>query len=187
MHVYQVTNLVNGKVYIGQHSKDNLTEYWQLYNVAYALRGCDGKPLLWRAIRKYGADSFVIRSLVCPVDKEQMDKLEIFFIRTMNSRNTSIGYNITAGGGGVLGVPLSQERRNNISAKQMGRIPWNKGRKCPEISAWMKGNKNGIGKRGSMPLSRRQQISQTLKTKGIRPSVEACIAGGRARQAADNG
>lgn len=74
-----------------------------------------------------------------------------------------------------------------ISAKmtigQKGRVPWNRGKSCPEISSRMLGNTNGVGGKGKViSIEQRQRISRTLKTKGIKPSIEACVAGGLARQ-----
>jgi len=107
MHIYAITNVANGKIYVGQHSKDDLPAY-----LAYNIRA---------------ADAFVIRSLVCPIDKEQMDKLEMFFIRTLETQDDSVGYNITAGGGGRLGIKRlhTQEEKDHMSQVMMGReITW---------------------------------------------------------------
>jgi len=183
MHVYAITNTVNGKIYVGQHGKDDLAAYLRLHNVNPALKGKDKKTLLFRAIRKYGAAAFTISSLVQPVDGVQMDALEQFFIRTLESQNPEIGYNITAGGGGVRNFHWSEEQRKHISEMQIGRIPWNKGRKCPEISAYMKGNTNGKGGKGKVvSLKQRERIRETMIAKGIVPSIEARRKGGRVRQ-----
>jgi group I intron endonuclease len=121
MHIYAITNEVNGKVYIGQHAGDDLGWYFR-ENTAAAMRGNNGKTLLYRAIRKHGTDAFTIRSLVRPVDKEQMDRLEIFFIRTLETQDSTVGYNITAGGGGVLGLKHSAEtiENNRIKGLEIG-------------------------------------------------------------------
>ncbi len=130
MHVYVITNTVNGKIYVGQHSGDNLQKYLNR-RCNMALRGVTRTVLIDRAIRKYGRQAFVIQSLVNPIDKPQMDGLEKFFIRTFESRNPEIGYNITAGGGGALGVvstrkgtkqkPLSEETRRKIGLAHRAR------------------------------------------------------------------
>ena len=46
MIIYEIKNKVNGKLYIGQHSSDELGSYWG-----------SGK-LLKYAINKYGIDNF---------------------------------------------------------------------------------------------------------------------------------
>lgn len=119
MQVYQITNHVNGKIYIGQHAGTDLHKYWKA-NVKPALKGNTGKTLLYRAIRKYGEAAFTISSLVRPIDKQQMDALEIFFIRTLETQNPDIGYNITAGGGGVLGLKFSEESVEKMRKSNKG-------------------------------------------------------------------
>jgi len=123
MHIYTITNTVNSKIYVGQHSGDDLQAYLAR-NIRAAMAGRGNKLFLYRAIRKYGPDVFVIKSLVCPCDKEQMDKMEIFFIRTLETQNDTIGYNITAGGGGRLGTkrPHTQEEKDHMSSVMKDRI-----------------------------------------------------------------
>ena len=87
----------NGKWYVGQHSGADLEAYLDLQcRRAHSARRND-KPLLYRAIRKHGADAFLIKSLVTTDDKVQMNELERFFIRVMGSRLPDIGYNLAEG------------------------------------------------------------------------------------------
>ena len=100
MYVYAITNRVNGQVYVGQHDGD-LQRYLTLNgHRARSITRCNDKPLLYRAIRKHGVDSFVIHPLVQPVDKSQANQLERFFIRMLDVRNPEIGYNLAEGGDG---------------------------------------------------------------------------------------
>jgi group I intron endonuclease len=138
MHIYVVTNLKNDKIYIGQHSGDDLQAYLA-HNIRAALAGRGNKLFLYRAIRKYGADAFVIHSLAHPIDKEQMDKMEIFFIKTLETQDDSIGYNITAGGGGRLGTkrPHTQAEKDHMSLIMKDRVvTWG-----DQIAASQKGRK----------------------------------------------
>ena len=135
MHVYQVTNHVNGKIYIGQHAKEDLQAYLK-YNVRHALNNSGNKTYLYRAIRKYGEQAFSIGSLIRPVDKQQMDALEIFFIRTLETQNPEFGYNITAGGGGRLGVsrPHTEAEKVAIGNAHRGKItPLSTRKKMSEV------------------------------------------------------
>lgn len=109
MHVYKITDLTNGFIYVGQHCKENLEAYLQ-WNIKAAEGGRGNKTRLYRAIRAHGGTNFRIESLArlvdgLPVDsaRELLDKLEIFFVRSYDSNNPAIGYNLTAGGGGQLG------------------------------------------------------------------------------------
>jgi hypothetical protein len=57
MHIYCITNLVNGKIYIGQHKGDNLEKYLR--------RKKNDKRCsrIYGAINKYGLENFKIQSL----------------------------------------------------------------------------------------------------------------------------
>ena len=59
---------------------------------------------------------------------------------------------------GRLGIKFSSEHCENISKGKMGGVPWNKGRKCPQLA----GNNNyGYGK--SKPEEIRRKISDSLR------------------------
>lgn len=139
MHVYAITNSVNDKAYVGIHEGD-LASYLSMNTArAFGKTRWNDKPFLYRAIRKHGRDAFSIHSLVNAVDRIQAGELEKFFIRTMETQNPEIGYNLTAGGTGgatrfgplaphvidalrlaVTGVPKSPEHRKNLSIAKKG-------------------------------------------------------------------
>ena len=85
-YIYKTTNLINGKIYIGQHKSESFTDY----------KG-SGK-ILWNAINKYGWDNFKVE-LICECESyEELNEKEIYYINEYNSTNRSIGYNISRGG-----------------------------------------------------------------------------------------
>jgi group I intron endonuclease len=165
MHVYCITNTVNGKIYIGQHSGDDLQAYLRM-NCRYAETNAPHKPYLYRAIRKYGRESFVIKSLVQPIDRQQMDALEMFFIRTLGTRNSDIGYNLTDGGDGVKSGPFTDEHRAKLSAARKGKIPWNKGKKGTYY-LWPNGRIGTMtGKHHSEETKEKMSLSQKSRSYG---------------------
>lgn len=102
--IYRITNLVNGKTYVGQHMYKVLDDKYMGSGV-----------LLKRAIKKYGINSFKKEILVFNVScKSQIDLLEKVFIESerkkVGSRNC---YNLAKGGGG--GGPWTEEHRKYIS------------------------------------------------------------------------
>jgi group I intron endonuclease len=123
MHIYVITNTVNSKIYIGQICQ-KLDRYLRSDVTRALLHGEDRKPHLYNAIRKYGEAAFVIRLLVEVLDKEQADKLEQFFIRTLETQNKEIGYNIAAGGGGSFGYHrvISDEQKEKLRIAGLGRV-----------------------------------------------------------------
>jgi hypothetical protein len=145
MHVYKITDLTNGFIYVGQHCKENLEAYLQ-WNIKAALGNRGNKKRLYRAIRAHGGQNFKIESLSrlvdgLPVDaaRDLLDKIEILFIRCLQSNNPNIGYNLTAGGGGQLGRRWkhTEEWKRQQGERTRGRIcTWG-----DKISAAQKGKK----------------------------------------------
>ena len=144
MLVYLVTNKTNGKMYIGQHAGDNLKAYWDR-NVWLAEMGYQGKRLLYRAIRKYGTDGFEVEPLVTVQTKQEMDHYEIELIKHLDTINPDKGYNITHGGGGSLGVKMSEETRRKMSKTRTGRTMTEENRL--KFIDRIKGNKYSLGKK----------------------------------------
>jgi len=88
--VYKTTNLVNGKIYIGKTIKtgDKLKRYM-------------GSGLgLSHAIKKYGINNFKKDIIAEAFSKDELNTLEIHYIKAYNSRDIIIGYNILQGGEG---------------------------------------------------------------------------------------
>lgn len=144
MLVYLVTNKTNGKRYVGQHAGTDLSAYWDR-NVWLAENGYQGKRLLYRAIRKYGADGFDVKTLVIVGTKQDMDYYEIELIKIWDLTNPKKGYNITAGGGGSLGVKMSAETRTKMSVARLGRPMPEKSRAI--LAELNKGNKYAAGRK----------------------------------------
>jgi group I intron endonuclease len=86
MIIYEIKNKVNGKLYIGQHSSDELGSYWG-----------SGK-LLKYAINKYGIENFE-RSIIerCST-KDELNEREKYWIE--EKKSVANGYNLTDGGTG---------------------------------------------------------------------------------------
>jgi group I intron endonuclease len=144
MLVYLITNKKNGKKYVGQHAGKDLESYWRR-NVWLAETGYQGKRLLYRAIRKYGADGFEVEPLVIVGTKQEMDYYEIGLIKVWDTTNPEKGYNITHGGDGSLGVKMSKETRAKMSESRTGLImPESHRRKLSERN---KGNKYALGRK----------------------------------------
>lgn len=112
--IYVITNMVNGKLYIGQ-TRQTLAHRKGEHRYRLDLGERDHK--LYRAFRKYGFENFRFEVLM-HCGKEDLDSLEVFFIRAFNSFHR--GYNMTCGGDGV-----SDETRAKLSAKFKGRkVTW---------------------------------------------------------------
>lgn len=90
--IYKITNLVNGKVYIGQTVQDLNTRFRQHLTMDYKKSYYLGK-----AINKYGKSSFKIEKIE-ECDESLLDNKEIEYIKIYDSANPNIGYNTSLGG-----------------------------------------------------------------------------------------
>lgn len=116
--IYLVTNLINGKKYVGKTSK-TIEERWKAHvcNARGSLN-----TYLCNAIRKYGADNFSITKLAEAQDEYELNALEVKFIEDLDTHNT--GYNLTRGGDGVL---PSAETLRKMSESHKGKPNLRKG------------------------------------------------------------
>lgn len=98
--IYQTTNLVNNKFYIGMHSTNDL-------NDNYLGSGLN----LHRAIRKYGKDKFERTIIKFCLNKKDLIELEKQLIND-NLIKSEMCYNIATGGqGGYLGEEALEKSR----------------------------------------------------------------------------
>jgi len=108
-YIYLTKNMVNSKIYIGRHTgKKN--------------HYIGGGHYFQNAVKKYGKENF--RKVILEDNIEGNDLLnerEIYWIAFFNSTNRDIGYNLTIGGGGMLGFNLSQETKDKLSKAMMGK------------------------------------------------------------------
>ena len=149
--IYRITNLINGKTYIGQHKYKKL-------NDSYMGSG----KLIKLAIKKHGIKNFKKEILYSRIQyRETADDMERFAI----SKERAIGkaeYNIANGGNGT--GTISDETKQKISEAHKGMHPSEehkrkiseseKGKKLSEetrkkISEALKGNANNKGKHHS--------------------------------------
>lgn len=151
-YIYLITNNLNGKIYVGKHSTDNLEDGYM----------GSGK-LLHRAYNKYGKEHFSKKILAFADTEEKLNWFEKFYIKKYHARTN--GYNLTDGGDGTLGCkpwnkgkmckhhseetkrkisesckgkpapnkgkklgPMSEETKKKMSEAHKGKIPWNKGK-----------------------------------------------------------
>jgi group I intron endonuclease len=113
MIIYRITNLVNGKVYIGQTSQSLHARFVQHINNNYSVSA------IAAAIHKYGAEQFKIEQLATADNKEQLDELEKVYIKLNNSMAPH-GYNLKDGG--TMGSTYTEESKNRMSLAKIGKI-----------------------------------------------------------------
>lgn len=117
MTVYLVTNVFNGKVYVGRTQK-SIRDRWYLH----CKSAKSGSHIaLHRAIRKYGPHVFLVRELAHPKTVVEFDQLEKDFIAAYDATNPKLGYNRTSGGNGFSGNH-SEETRDKMRKAHTGKL-----------------------------------------------------------------
>lgn len=92
-YIYQITNDINGKIYIGK-TEESIEKRWREHRNDYTKERCRDRPL-YRAMNKYGIEHFHIEQLE---ETDNASEREIYWIEQKQSFKN--GYNATMGGDG---------------------------------------------------------------------------------------
>lgn len=112
---YKITNLVNGKVYIGITTQ-GVVQRWREHICRFNLGERDHK--LYKAMRKHGIENFRCETLCCAFSADDLPEIEKELIERFNSFKR--GYNSTCGDG-----LASDETKEKIRQAMLGRkITW---------------------------------------------------------------
>lgn len=90
-----MTNIINGKSYIGQSINIDKRLYEHFYKATHE-SDISYNSILHAAIRKYKPENFTTE-VICECEAEDLDEKEIFYIRYFNTLAPN-GYNILPGG-----------------------------------------------------------------------------------------
>jgi len=126
--IYKITNTVNGKVYIGQTTRP-LQERFKRHLIE-AKNNTLPDNYFHRAIRKYGADNFVVEQIDSANTQQELNEKEKYWIKYYDSIDN--GYNTAEGGEGgntYKGRTVEQMKRTG-----------------QKISEALKGANNGMSK-----------------------------------------
>lgn len=104
MIIYKITNLINGKMYIGQ----TINTFNKRYNGLgvgvervkkyYEIKGNIRNEHLYNAIIKYGVDNFKVE-IVCQCSSiDELNEKEEYYINLYNTTDYNLGYNAQQGG-----------------------------------------------------------------------------------------
>lgn len=111
--VYKITNVVNGKFYIGSAAR--LRKRFSSHKCDLGNRSHDNEYLI-HAYHKHGANNFTFECIEF-VEKGRLIEREQFFIDDLKACDPEIGYNICPTAGSTLGLKRTQESKDNISRK----------------------------------------------------------------------
>ena len=105
MIIYKTTNIINGKIYIGQDSKNNKNYL-------------GGGILIKKALLKYGKENFIKEIIEYCNNKNELNEREIYWIEFFNATDHTVGYNIETGGNAKN---HSDETRKKIGDSKRGK------------------------------------------------------------------
>lgn len=126
-YIYKITNLINNGVYVGQTSRTIMERFSDhIINSNKYVDGKSGYSHLYRAMKKYGSENFVIEQIDSADSKEELDEKEKYWILYYRSCNL-VCYNIADGGtGGNTWDNHTLEEKliigNKISTANSGKI-----------------------------------------------------------------
>jgi group I intron endonuclease len=153
MIIYKATNLINGKVYIGQTVRsldERMREHLRHSKTAFD-----------KALKKYGISNFRIETIDCATSIDELNAKEKYWIDIYNAFGKS-GYNMCEGGGNTIGYHHTEEakRKMSVAKKQM-----------------YKGNENPFFGKKHTPKSK-AKMSQTRTGRIITPEWKEHISQG---------
>jgi len=172
--IYLIRNNLNNKIYIGKTK-----QFYKKY-INNKIKQNPNMPII-KAIKKYGCENFSVKVIDVATTKEQLNNLEKFYIKSFNSKNHQIGYNICDGGEGGIGGPNfkghkhTEETKEKMRNKPKSHFAHNKGRIFSEewkknmgiaASKALKGKSKSeehkknisLAKRGSVPSNKGKKL-----------------------------
>ena len=93
LRVYLITNMVNGKTYVGKTGRSILQRWIDHLSAVES----GSQKYFHNAIRKHGFSSFMVEELACAGEEESLQYAERFFIHLYRSNERGHGYNQTCG------------------------------------------------------------------------------------------
>ena len=161
--IYQIRNLVNGKVYVG--SAVNLRARRNRH-FSYLRNNCHANRKLQNAFNKYGEENIVFEVVEIVADKYNLLEREQYYIDTLNA--VKEGYNIRLIAESNLGIKYSEQSKerirkakSNISEETRKRMSISRNKR-PPISEETR-RRMSLAQQGKhMSEETKQRISRTL-------------------------
>lgn len=193
--VYQIRNLINGKVYIG--SAVDVARRWNRHR-SDLRKGIHHSRHLQRAWDKHGEATFAFELLEAVASEEQLVEVEQRHLDARRPHDPEIGYNISPTAGSALGVRHAPETNAANSARNRGRklspehiakvAAARRGKKLSDKAranmraSWEdpKRRANIVAKLKGRPKLPEQKAKQSAAMKGRRASLATCAKLSRA-------
>ena len=144
--IYEITNIVNGKRYFGQTIEDRPEIRWNSHK-HFGRKAKRPSSRLYNSMRKHGVENFRFKVIIDRVhSQEELNRLEMIWIRTCRTMEPDEGYNLTEGG---AKGKFSEESKAKIAER-------------------LRGNKNSVG----TTRTEEQKRAQSERRKGVKKDAE---------------
>ena len=152
MIIYKTTNLISGKIYVGQdvHNNPNYLGSGVYIN---------------SAIKKYGRKNFKKETIDRAESKQELDTKEKYWIKFYNCRAPN-GYNLTHGGSGPAGYVWTEKQRENLLDHSERMKGENNPAKRPEVRKKL--SDNNASKKPEVKKMRAERARQLWDNPGKR-------------------
>jgi group I intron endonuclease len=117
--IYKITNIINGKIYIGSTKTSFKKRYTEHIYDLNTNTHCNEH--LQNAFDKYGSGNFTFEILEIIEDKSQIIPKEQYYLDLYQSYNSKIGYNILKNAFSSEGFKHSEETKNYLSNIKKGK------------------------------------------------------------------
>lgn len=121
--IYLYENIIDGKRYVGQscNLRIRIRDHERNFTRDKLENTSAGESVyLWRAVRKYGRENFTF-SILEECSPDDLDRLEIEYIKKLKSHQSENGYNFSWGGNQTnRGMKFSDETKDKMSKSKVG-------------------------------------------------------------------
>lgn len=114
--IYKATNLINGKIYIGQ-TTNFIHRVYQHRSDSNNIEKRKGNSYFHNAMNQYGVDNFKFE-IIEDIENSLLNEREQYWIKFYNSYSPN-GYNLTLGGNGFKGHSRFQSEEEKSKRKQL--------------------------------------------------------------------
>lgn len=135
--IYKIINKINGKFYIG--STINVKTRWTAHK-SKLNRNKHGNDYLQNSWNKYGEENFIFKLIREVENKNNLIKIEQFYLDMLKPTDRKIGYNVCKIAGNTM---LGRKHTQKTIEKFKGRKHTQETKK--KMSENMKGNTNSLG------------------------------------------
>lgn len=121
MFVYSITNIDNGKRYIGKTSLARVNDRWKDHRRKLR-EGYHVNQYLQRSYNIHGSDAFSYEILYECANLEELNDCETINIIRFRTCNPEFGYNMSFGGEGTNHSPETRAKLSQSASKRIGEL-----------------------------------------------------------------